>query len=108
MKKRYYIEISESVDKQSYIMQSDRFDIKQEAIKWANKIVWLDNSFEAYLMSSEFIEVGRELKIRTISDGYTKGNYVAYFYPSYLGKTLFTSKEEAEAKLKELKEQKNE
>lgn len=50
------------------------------------------------------IEICSELRIRTISDCYANGNYVAYFYPSYFGKTLFVSKEEAEAKLKEVKE----
>ena len=53
-------------------------------------------------------EISKELRIRTISDCYSNGNYIAYFYSSYFNKTLFKTKAEAEAKLKELQEKGNE
>ena len=52
-------------------------------------------------------DISKELSIRTISDCYSNGNYVAYFYPSYFNKTLFKTKIEAEKKLEELKGEEN-
>lgn len=46
-------------------------------------------------------DISKELSIRTISDCYSNGNYVGYFYPSYFNKTLFKNKVDADAKLKE-------
>ena len=61
----------------------------------------LKNKVEKHIVTG--FEISNELRIRTISDCYSTGNYVGYFYSSYFNKTLFKTKAEAEKKLEELK-----
>lgn len=48
------------------------------------------------------IEIGQEMRIRTICSRTKTYTYIGYFLPSYYGKTIFLTKAEAKEKLKEL------
>ena len=50
------------------------------------------------------IEFSSETRIRTFYNRSTTEAYIAYFLPSYYGKTVFLTREEAEKRLKELQE----
>lgn len=53
MKTKYYIEICEW-GKNEYILQTERFDTKEDAMKWFNQISFSDINYDIYLMKTVF------------------------------------------------------
>lgn len=52
--KKYYIELVWAYGEESYAMQSEWFDTKNEALDWARKINYVNENYDAYLMSAEW------------------------------------------------------
>ncbi|MBQ3047086.1 MAG: hypothetical protein II988_07315 [Clostridia bacterium] len=60
----------------------------------------LTNEVEKHKVTA--IEIGKEMRIRTICSRTKTYTYVGYFLPSYYGKTIFLTEPEAKARLKEM------
>lgn len=53
-KRKYYIEIVWAYGEENYMMQSEWFDTKDEALAWARKINYVNENYDACLMSAEW------------------------------------------------------
>ena len=54
--KKYYIELVWTYGEESYAMQSEWFDTKEEALAWSRKISYVNENYDACLMSAEWKE----------------------------------------------------
>lgn len=52
--KKYYIELVWAYGEESYAMQSEWFDTKEEALAWSRKISYVNENYDACLMSAEW------------------------------------------------------
>ncbi len=55
-KKLYYVEVCQKDYLEEYILQSDWFDTKKQALKFAKKITYLEDIYLMRIMSAEWEE----------------------------------------------------
>ena len=58
LQKKYYVELVWAYGEESYAMQSEWFDTKEEALRWTRKINYVNENYDAFLMSAEWKEDG--------------------------------------------------
>lgn len=52
--RKYYVEVTRIDNPCSYMLQSDWFDTKEQAVEWASKLVFIDSAYRIFYMSSEW------------------------------------------------------